>query len=288
MPSDQRLAQRWSIPLEQGLTDWLMDELEVSLGLNFRSLDDGTEFTIAHRFISTGRDTALLVVSRDPVSLEVSFGFVSTDATDTAVQHQWRDRVQQALDQVLVVSQRSNNSVPLPVDTFFAYIGVYGATSDALTDYDAIKDLHTELGLIGAFDAAIIERREDGKVRIVKKHETPTRVGGVVGGGIGLATGLVIALFPAAAIGTGLLAGTTASGAVLGAIAGRAAAGMYRRDLKDLGEALDAGQAGLVAVSVADMEARIERAMQHAAKTDKREFRADPNSIEADVRLETS
>ena len=53
----------------------------------------------------------------------------------------------------------------------------------------------------------MVERQSDGKVKITKKHETPTRVGGVLGGGVGLATGLVVALFPFAAIGGGLLAG---------------------------------------------------------------------------------
>lgn len=173
----------------------------------------------------------------------------------------------------------------MPIDTFFAYIGVYNDPEDAVTDYEAIKDLHTELGLIDAFDAAVIERRDDGKVKIVKKHETPTRVGGVLGGGAGLATGLVIALFPAAAIGTGLLAGTAAGGAILGALAGHAAGGMHRNDLKELGEALDAGQAGLIAVGVADMEAKIERAMKHASKTEKRELQADPDAVQADVTL---
>src|SRR5881396_3716711 len=99
----------------------------------------------------------------------------------------------------------------MAVDTFLAYAGVYERT------YDALKDLHTEAGLIDAYDAAVIERRDDGKVKILKKHETPTRVGGVLGGGIGLATGLVVALFPFAAIGGGLIALTTAGGAVLGA-----------------------------------------------------------------------
>jgi len=42
----------------------------------------------------------------------------------------------------------------------------------------------------------VIERQADGKVKITRKHETPTRVGGVLGG------------------------------AVLGAVAGHAAAGM--------------------------------------------------------------
>src|SRR5215207_4999839 len=57
---------------------------------------------------------------------------------------------------------------------------------------------------------------------------------------------LAVALFPFAAVGGGLLAGTTAGGAILGAVAGHAAAGMSRHDLKELGEHLDAGQAGLV------------------------------------------
>src|SRR3954447_3915911 len=133
-----------------------------------------------------------------------------------------------------------------------AYVGVYDSVDDAEADYELVKALHTEAGLIDAYDAAVVEKREDGKVKIVEKHETPTRVGGVLGGGIGLATGLVIALFPAAAIGGGLLLGTTAGGAVLGAVAGHAAAGMSRKDLKEIGEQLDDGQAGLIVVGVSD------------------------------------
>ncbi len=104
----------------------------------------------------------------------------------------------------------------MAIDTFFAYCGVYSNVEGALDDYEAVHRLHTEAGLIDAYDAAVIERKQSGKVKIVKKHETPTRVGGVLGGGAGLATGLVIALFPAAAIGGGLLLGTTAGGALLG------------------------------------------------------------------------
>ena len=80
----------------------------------------------------------------------------------------------------------------MAMDTFFAYIGVYADVDDAIGDYEAVKTLHVETGLIDAYDAAVVERRDDGKVKIVKKHETPTRVGGVAGGGIGLATGLVV------------------------------------------------------------------------------------------------
>jgi uncharacterized membrane protein len=91
----------------------------------------------------------------------------------------------------------------MAVDTFMAYVGVYPSVADAEADYELVKDLHTEADLVDAYDAALIERRPDGKVKITKKHETPTRVGGALGAGVGLATGLVVALFPFAASAVG-------------------------------------------------------------------------------------
>lgn len=76
----------------------------------------------------------------------------------------------------------------MAIDTFVAFTGVYPDAASAEADYDAIKAIHTELGLLDAYDAAVITRNDDGQVKIAKKHETPTRVGGVLGGGIGLAT----------------------------------------------------------------------------------------------------
>jgi uncharacterized membrane protein len=172
----------------------------------------------------------------------------------------------------------------MAIDTFFAYSGVYANVDDALTDYEAVHVLHTEIGLIDAYDAAVVERKADGKVKIVKKHETPTRVGGVLGGGVGLATGLVIALFPAAAIGGGLILATGGGGALLGALAGHAAAGMSRSDLKELGEGLDTGQAGLVVVAISDVEAKVEAAMKHAEKVQAKQLKADQKAIEADAK----
>jgi uncharacterized membrane protein len=171
----------------------------------------------------------------------------------------------------------------MAIDTLIAYVGVYGNVEDAEADYQLVKDLHREAGLIDAYDAAVVERREDGKVKIAKKHETPTRVGGVLGGGVGLATGLVVALFPFAAVGGGLLAATTGGGAILGAVAGHAAAGMSRHDLKELGEHLDTGQAGLVVVAVSDMGAKVAKAMERAAKLEQREMKADAEAIERDA-----
>jgi uncharacterized membrane protein len=172
----------------------------------------------------------------------------------------------------------------MAIDTFFAFLGVYDDVADAEADYEAVKLLHTEADLIDAYDAAVVERKEGGKVKIVKKHETPTRAGGVLGGGVGLATGLVIALFPAAAIGGGLILGTTAGGALLGSVAGHAAAGMSRKDLKEAGEALDEGTAGLVVVGVSDMQAKIEAALKHARKVEAKELKADQEAIEAEAK----
>ena len=93
-------------------------------------------------------------------------------------------------------------------------------------------------------------------------------------------------LFPFAAVGGGLLAGTTAGGAILGAVAGHAAAGISRHDLKELGEHLDTGQAGLVVVALADSNAKVERAMERARKVEQREIKADVEQIERDAATE--
>jgi len=170
------------------------------------------------------------------------------------------------------------------IDTLIAYVGVYGSVEAAEADYQLVKDLHVEAGLIDGYDAAVIERRDGGKTKIVSKHETPTRVGGVLGGGVGLATGLVVALFPFAAIGGGLLATTTAGGALLGAVAGHAAAGMSRHDLKELGESLDTGEAGLIVVAVSDMGAKVEKAMKRAEKLEQKQIKADNEALERDAK----
>ena len=59
---------------------------------------------------------------------------------------------------------------------------------------------------------------------------------------------------------------------------------MTRHDLKELGEHLDAGQAGLVVVGVSDMGSKIERAMKKAKKVEAKELKADPAEIEADAK----
>src|SRR5829696_5263873 len=108
----------------------------------------------------------------------------------------------------------------MAIDTVMAFVGVYDDVADAEADYQLVKELHTEADLIDAYDAAVVERKADGKTKIVKKHETPTRMGGVRGGGPRLASGLGGALLPLAPVGAGLPRGTRAVRPILGAVAG--------------------------------------------------------------------
>ena len=130
-------------------------------------------------------------------------------------------------------------------DTLYVIAGAYDDVDSAVADYEAVKALYREVKTSHDFDAAVVAKDEDGKVRIVKKHEQPTRHGAAVGLGWGLAVGVTAALFPPVGIG---LATAGAGGAAIGAVAGHASDGMSRGDLKELGETLDEGEAGLIVV----------------------------------------
>jgi uncharacterized membrane protein len=169
----------------------------------------------------------------------------------------------------------------MALDTFMVIAASYDAVDAAVSDYDVVHDLYSEWNLIDTYDAAVITR-EDGKVKIVKKHEQPTRQGAWGGLGIGLVGGALVALFPAVALGAGLLVGG-AGGAGLGALAGHVAAGMSRSDLKDLGELLDDGHSGLVVIAATDVEARVEAALKSAGKITKKQLRADEKHLEKQI-----
>jgi hypothetical protein len=59
---------------------------------------------------------------------------------------------------------------------------------------------------------------------------------------------------------------------------------MSRQDLKELGESLDAGDAGLIVIGVTDMAARIEQAMRRAERLEKKQLKADAEALERDAK----
>ncbi len=132
-------------------------------------------------------------------------------------------------------------------DVLYVLAAAYGNAEEAVADYEAVKALYAAVKTSHDFDAAVIAKDASGDVTIVKKHEQPTRHGAAVGLGWGLAAGVVAALFPPVGI-LGAIAVGGGGGAAIGAVAGHAAGGMNRGDLKELGETLDAGTAGLIVV----------------------------------------
>ena len=145
-----------------------------------------------------------------------------------------------------------------------------------------MREFYAASGLIDTYEADVITRDTDGKVRIVVKHEQPTRTGAWRGLGIGLAGGALVALFPAVGIGAGLLLGSV-SGAGIGALAGHVTAGLRRADLKDLGEVLDEGQSGLVVVAASDLEKHVEQIIRRAGKVTKKQLKADEQALAAEI-----
>jgi len=158
----------------------------------------------------------------------------------------------------------------------------YAMEEDALADYEAVRSMYEDMGIIDTYDAAVVSKGNDGKVRIVKKVEEPTRHGAIAGLAVGLAVGALVELFPAVAIGAGLAVGG-AAGAAIGATAGHVAAGLSRSDLKDLGELLDTGTSGLVVIAATDVEDRVEAAIQRGKDVVKKQVQIDADGLKADI-----
>ena len=124
----------------------------------------------------------------------------------------------------------------------------YDSVSDAEVDYQAVKAMYDNAGVGHDFDAAIVERGADGKVKVAKKHEESTRHGAWTG----LAIGALAAILP----GVGLVAGA-AVGAGIGAVTGHLKGGMSNDDLKQLGTVLEKGEAGLIVIYATNMADQI-------------------------------
>ncbi len=154
-------------------------------------------------------------------------------------------------------------------DGVFVFIGTYASEVDARADYDVVKGLHSA-GAVGTFDAAVITKDDAGKVH-VNKHETTTRHGAWGGAAAGALIGI---LFPPSIIGTALV------GAAVGGVSGHLWKGMSRTDVKEFGEAIDAGEAALVIVGQTTIEAAIEKAQLKAQKKVTKELQVDKSEVD--------
>jgi uncharacterized membrane protein len=151
----------------------------------------------------------------------------------------------------------------------FVYIAAYASEADAQADYEVLRELH-DAGVVGTYDAALVTKDAEGKVH-VHKHEKPTQHGAWTGLGVGAVVGI---LFPPSIIGTAIVGGAA------GGLAGHLWHGMSRGDVKDLGEALDAGEAALVIVGRSKLEETLDRELRRATKAVEKELDADTKAFE--------
>jgi len=131
----------------------------------------------------------------------------------------------------------------------------YNSVSDAEVDYEAVKAMYDNAGVGHDFDAAIVERGDDGKVKVAKKHEESTRHGAWTG----LAIGALTAVLPG-----------------IGAVTGHLQGGMSNDDLKQLGTVLENGEAGLIVIYATNMADQV-------AASIKAENRFVSDAIDADA-----
>jgi uncharacterized membrane protein len=155
----------------------------------------------------------------------------------------------------------------------FVFVGVYSSQEDAHADYEVLREAHAE-GLVGTYDAADVFKDTDGKVH-VHKHEKPTQHGAWTGAAVGAVVGV---LFPPSIIAAGVV------GAGAGGLVGHLWHGMSRADVRELGEALDAGEAALIVVGRSRVLEQAEKLITRAERTLEKELKADSEAFERELR----
>lgn len=152
------------------------------------------------------------------------------------------------------------------------FLAAYNSEADARSDYDLIRDLHAE-GAVGTYDAAVVTNNAEGKVH-VSKDELPTRHGAWTGIAAGAVLGIV---FPPSII------GSAAVGGVAGGVIGHLWRGMSRRDVAELGDALDSGQAALIVVGEDKVSEQIRKAQLKAVKQVEKQIDADAEELKSQL-----
>ena len=154
----------------------------------------------------------------------------------------------------------------------FLFLGVYGDPAVAREDLEVVRDLHAT-GVIGTYDAAVAVKDADGSVH-VDKWEKPTQHGAWWGIGAGAVVGV---LFPPS------LLAAAAVGGVTGGLIGHFHGGMSRKDVKELGEMLDAGEACLIVIGKDKLEETLRKADLKAQKTVERQLAVDGKDLEKEL-----
>jgi len=86
-------------------------------------------------------------------------------------------------------------------------------------------------------------------------------------------------------VGAGVLVGATGGGAVIDALSGHVAGGIIsHHDLREVGESLNTGDAGLIVVAAVDVQKRIDEVLKRADKIIQKEITSDRQELEAEIK----
>ncbi|PXA67892.1 DUF1269 domain-containing protein [Cryobacterium arcticum] len=155
-------------------------------------------------------------------------------------------------------------------DPVFLYLGVYSDAATAESDLDVVRDLHARK-VIGTYDAAVAIKEADGTVQVRRKTSTHT-------GWTGVAAGAVVGLlFPPSIIGTAIVGGAA------GGVIGHFWRGLDRKDVKELGEMLDSGEAALIVVGKDKLEDELAKAGLVAQKHLQKELKMDAKQLDKEL-----
>lgn len=151
----------------------------------------------------------------------------------------------------------------------FILLAVYDDQIQARADVQIVRDLHSQ-GVIGTYDAAVVYKEIDGAVTM-DKWEKPTQHGAWTGVAAGAVVGI---LFPPSILDMAALGGVT------GGIIGHFHGGMSRKDLHELGEVLDTGDALLVVIGRDELAERLEKAGLKAQRQVEKQVKMDGEELD--------
>jgi uncharacterized membrane protein len=154
-------------------------------------------------------------------------------------------------------------------DDTFIFVATYPNEAAAQDDYEIVKGLHDN-GLVGSYDSAVVTKDLSGKVH-ENKDETATRHGAWGGIAAGAALGLI---FPPSIL------ATAAVGGIVGGVGGHLRKGMSRSNVKELGNFIEPGQAGLVVVGESKVKDTIQNAVTRADKETAEELGVSAKDID--------
>ncbi len=138
-------------------------------------------------------------------------------------------------------------------DPVHLFVGLYDTVEKAERDFDNVIALHRR-GLVGAYDAALVVRGDDGDLRVERKKHSGHHI--LTGLGVGA---LLSVLTPFIAVPFALIGGGA------GALVRHAEGSLPKKDAEALGASLKGSEAALAVLSNKTDTGRVEQMFPEAA-----------------------